>query len=321
MFYNKPWLEDEEAKARYADQFGQALTPPQTWEDLDRQMAFFHDPAQNRFGGALFRTPAYVAWEWWIRYHAKGVWPFDDGMNPLIDGEEGILALEELVAASRFLYPDAPRAGLFDNWKAFGRGNIYCNMGWGGTQKYLNRPPSGLQGQLAFSMTPGGMIAGERLTVPYFNWGRNYVVTNHCPEPEIAYLFALFASSPRQSTRSIGDLEGYFDPHRPEHYRDPGIIGAYSEPFLRVHEASMRGAVPDLYLNGHGEYFGALSDGIMAVVNGEKDAASAMSETAKRWLVITYRLGKAKQQARWRALRSRYPAAIASHLKPRLNAG
>lgn len=316
MFYNKPWLDDAEAKKRYADQFDQPLAIPKTWQELDRQMAFFHQPDQNRFGGALFRTPTYIAWEWWIRYHAKGIWPFDDEMNPLIDGEAGVVALEELVSASQFLYPKAPNAGLFDNWKAFGRGNIYCNIGWGGTQKHLNGPTSNLRGKLAFSVTPGGIVDGEKLITPYFNWGWNYVVASKSKEAEIAYLFALFASSPKQSTRSVSNPKGYFDPHRPEHYQDEGIVKAYSRPFLRAHKASMHDAIPDLYLDGHGEYFGALNEGIIAVYEGRKDAAAAMSETAKHWTIITHRLGLAKQQAGWRSLRSKYPAHVANRLRP-----
>ncbi|MEM7043429.1 MAG: extracellular solute-binding protein [Pseudomonadota bacterium] len=321
MFYNKPWLDDEDNQKRYADRFGQPLAIPETWEELDRQMAFFHQPAENRFGGALFRTPTYIAWEWWIRYHAKGFWPFDDDMTPLIDGEAGVLALEQLIAASESLYPNAPHAGLFDNWRAYARGNIYCNIGWGGTQKHLNGPTSKIRGKLAFGVTPGGTVDGARLITPYFNWGWNYVVTSRCTEPEIAYLFALFASSPEQSTRSVGDRQGYFDPHRSEHYGDDGIIEAYSKPFLDTHEFSLRNAIPDLYLDGHGEYFGALNEGIIAAQEGRKDAGRAMSDIAKRWTIITHRLGRTKQQAQWRTLRSKYPTSIADRLRPPIKAG
>jgi len=321
MFYNKPWLDNDDNQKRYADQFGQRLAIPETWQELDRQMAFFHEPGRNHFGGALFRTPTYVVWEWWIRFHAKGSWPFDDEMTPLIDGEAGVLALEELIAASASLHPGASNAGLFDNWKSYGQGNIYANIGWGGTQKYLNGPLSMLRNKLAFGMTPGGVVDGKKLVTPYFNWGWNYVVVRQSKEKEIAYLLALFASSPKQSTKAVSDPKGYFDPHRPEHYQDQAIIDAYSTPFLNVHKTSMHGVIPDLYVNGHGEYFGALREGIIAALEGRKDAATALNETAKSWTIITHRLGSAKQREQWRALRSKYPKNIANRLKPRLKAG
>ena len=53
-------------------------------------MFWVHDPDAGRFGGTLFRTPSYLAWEFWIRLHAKGVFPVDHSMRPLIDGAEGV---------------------------------------------------------------------------------------------------------------------------------------------------------------------------------------------------------------------------------------
>ena len=67
MFYNRDWLEDVEAQKRFADKFGYELTIPETWEQLDAMMKFFHRPGEDRFGGALFRNPTYIAWEFWIR--------------------------------------------------------------------------------------------------------------------------------------------------------------------------------------------------------------------------------------------------------------
>ncbi len=321
MFYNKPWLDDADNQRRYADRFGYALGIPETWQELDQQMAFFHEPDKGQFGGALFRTASYVVWEWWIRFHAKGYWPFNDDMSPMIDGEAGVTALEELVTASQSLYPKAPTAGLFENWQAYARGDIYCNIGWGGTQKHLNGPTSRLRGKLAFSNPPGGIVDGEKLVTPYFNWGWDYVVTKQSLEPEIAYLFALFASSPEQSTRSVSDPEGYFDPHRAEHYEDDRIIEAYTEPFLAAHRSCMRSAIPDLYLNGQGEYFGALSEGIMAVLKGRVDAEQALRQASKQWTLTTHRLGRQRQQAQWRTLMTKYPTNIANRLKPRRTAG
>ena len=128
------------------------------------------------------------------------------------------------------------------------RGDIYCNIGWGGTQKYLNGPASSVRGRLRFGPTPGGVIDGVTVQVPYFNWGWSYVVTAASPLPELAYLFALFASTPEMSTRAVRQVDGYFDPFRPEHYADPGIKAAYSDAFLQTHRAALEGAIPDLYL-------------------------------------------------------------------------
>jgi multiple sugar transport system substrate-binding protein len=140
-----------------------------------------------------------------------------------VNNEAGIQALAELVAASKSLYPGARTNGLFENFEAYGKGDIYANIGWGGTQKYLDSKSS-IKGKRTYGPTPGGSVNGKLLKTPYFNWGWNYVVSTLSPEQEIAYLFTLYATSPELSTIAVRDPDGYFDPFRLEHYTDPEII-------------------------------------------------------------------------------------------------
>ena len=169
MFYQQQRLSDADEQKRFADLHGYPLAVPQTWQQLDAMMAFFNRPDDKRYGGALYRVANYIAWEWWVRFHAKGYWPFDSEMEPKIDNDAGVHALEELIAASKSLYPQARTNSLFENWEAFSKGDIFCNIGWGGTQEYLNGPKSTVRGKLAFGPTPGGEVDGKRLHTPYFN--------------------------------------------------------------------------------------------------------------------------------------------------------
>lgn len=314
MFYLKEWLDNPEEQKAFADANGYALKVPDTWEELDAQLKHFHRPDKGQYGGALFRTQYFIAWEWWVRFHAKGFYPFDNDLNPQINNEAGVKALEELVAASQYLYPGARTNGLFENFEAYGKGDSYANIGWGGTQKYLNSDKSSVKGKLAFGFTPGGNVKGKLLKTPYFNWGWNYVVSSVSKEPEIAYLFTLFATSPKESTVAVRDPDGYFDPFRSEHYKDPDIIKSYSEAFLVVHEASMRGSIPDLYLKGQGEYFDALRVAIQDVDVGKQKPKEALDDVANTWNRITRRAGKKGQQEQWKFLKSLYPRSVRDEL-------
>jgi multiple sugar transport system substrate-binding protein len=314
MFYRKDWLQDPEEQKRYADRHGNKLDVPETWEELDRQLAFFHRPDSGRYGGTLFRSQYFIAWEWWIRFHAKGFYPFNDDLVPQVNNEAGVKALEELVAASKFLYPGARSNGLFENFEAYGKGDSYANIGWGGTQKYLNSDKSRVKGKLAYGPTPGGTVKGKLLRTPYFNWGWNYVVSAVSKEPEIAYLFTLYAASPELSTIAVRDPGGYFDPFRTEHYKDPDIIKIYSREFLDVHEASMRGAIPDLYLKGQGEYFDALRVNIQAADVGQKAPKEALDEVARQWDRISRRIGRKGQTVQWLFLKGEYPDGVRARL-------
>lgn len=315
IFLNKSFLSDPESQARYRDRFGTDIRPPETWDELDRQMAFFHKPDEDRYGGALFRTPRYIAWEYWVRFHAKGYWPFDEDMRPQISTDAGVEALEELIAASRSLYPLATSNGLFDNWTAFAKGNIYCNIGWGGTQKYLNGPSSKVKGNLLFCPIPGGIANGTPFSVPYFNWGWNYTVLASSSEPEIAYLFTLFSCTSEMSTIAVREANGFFDPFREAHYTDAEIEKTYSKPFLAAHRHSMQNSIPDLYLSGQSEYFDALSDNLLRADAGKLSPEQAMNLTAQQWEQTTQRLGRAEQSEQWAFLRRQYPPALQQILR------
>lgn len=310
MFYNKEMLENEDNQKRYADTHGSALAIPKTWQELDRQMAFFQRPDEGTYGGALFRTPNYIAWEFWIRFHAKGYWPFDADLRPQIGNAAGVEALTELIEASKSLYPQARTNGLFDNWAAFANGNIYCNIGWGGTQKFMNGENSKVRGKLLFGPTPGGDIDGHHMRVPYFNWGWNYTVISASNEPELAFLFALYACSPEISTLAVQEAGGFFDPFRSNHYADPQIQKTYSQSFLDAHQQSMANSIPDLYLKGQGDYFDALRQNLIQADEGKVTPERALELTTKEWELTTRRMGRSTQAEQWAFLRESYPEDV-----------
>ena len=315
MFYNKPWLNDENEKKGFADKNGYELKVPDTWPELDAMMAWFHRPDKGMFGGALFRTQYFIAWEWWGRFHAKGFYPLADDLTPQINNDAGVAALEELIAASKYLYPGAKTNGLFENFEAYGESDKFVNIGWGGTQKYLNSAKSKIKGKLDFGGMPGGMVDGKLLKTPYFNWGWNYIVSSVSPEPEIAYLYTLYACSPAMSTIAVRDPDGYFDPTRAAHYDDTEIQKTYTPEFLLAHKASMIDSIPDFYLKGQGEYFDELRVNIAAADAGSKTAKAALDDTAAAWERITRRMGARSQEVQWRFLKSSYPAGIRDRLK------
>jgi multiple sugar transport system substrate-binding protein len=314
MFYNKDWIENADENKAFSDKNGYALKVPETWEELDAMMAFFHRPDKAMYGGALFRTQYFIAWEWWGRFHAKGFYPLADDMTPQINNDAGVQALEELVKASAFQYPGAKSNGLFENFEAYGQGDKFANIGWGGTQKYLNSEKSKMKGRMLFGGMPGGKVNGELLRTPYFNWGWNYIVSSVSPEPEIAYLYTLFACSPKMSTIAVRDPAGYFDPTRKAHYEDAEIQKTYTPEFLAAHKDSMSNSIPDLYLKGQGEYFDELRVNIAAADAGTKTPKQALDDTAATWSRITRRMGARSQAVQWKFLKSLYPEAVRTRL-------
>jgi multiple sugar transport system substrate-binding protein len=315
MFYRKDLLDDPQEQKSFEREYGHRLAVPETWEELDSQVKFFYRPNKNFYGGALFRSRGFIAWEWNIRFHGKGRWLFDDNMKPQINSEEGIKAAAEMIAITKYLDPGARSNGLFENFEAYGAGRSYCNIGWGGSQKYFWDPTkSKVYGKLTWGMAPGGAVRGKKFYAPYFNWGWNYVVNRNSRAPELAYLFAQFAYSPRMSTEAVRFRGGYFDPFRTCHYTDPVIRQIYGDGFLKVHKESMTHNFPDLYLKGHGEYWDVLDANLQSADVGKKTPKQALDETAATWEKITNRVGRDRQVAQWKFLKAHYPPELAKIL-------
>lgn len=314
MFYNNRFLSNERLQKSFADKHGYALEVPQTWEQLDAMMAHVHAPEEGRYGGALFRTPTYMLWEWWVRFHAKGYFPMDDNLSPQINNDAGVKALEEMIEASKHQSPNATSNDLFDNWKEFANGNIFCDIGWGGTQKYLNSNLSNIRGDLKFGPTPGGIVNGQLLKTSYFNWGWVYTVAKTSAHKEIAYLFTLFACSPKMSTIAVREKDGYFDPFRLEHYEDAIIQDIYSIEFLSEHRSSMKNSIPDLYLRGQTQYYDALRAQISLAHDGKISAREALDKVAMIWNRLHAKFGHEGQLEQWQLLKELYPESTRHRL-------
>lgn len=295
MFYNRPMLEDKEHQARFSEQHGFQLKVPDTWEKLDKMIEYFGSLSENQLGGSLFRNRDYVAWEWWLRFHEHRTLPFNDNLEPLIATDAGIKALEDLVNVTQYLDPRTKNDGLFDNWSSFSEGNSFCNIGWGGTQKFLQK--KGFK-DLSYGKTPGAS---------HFNWGWNFVVGANSNNAEAAYLYSLYSSTPENSATAIAQAGGYFDPFRSEHYTDPRIIEIYSSDFLKVHKESLANAIPDLYLPQRTELWSALSAAIDYALDKKLSPKAALTSAARQWRKILKQEDKETLTKQWISLRSNYP--------------
>ena len=100
-----------------------------------------------------------------------------------------------------------------------------------------------------------------------------------------------------------------------EHYSDEGIKAAYTPEFLDVHRASLEAAIPDLYLQGQGEYFLVLNEWLSRALTGETSPQKALERVAQRWRLITNASGRAVQLERWMRLRAKYPRQISGVLR------
>lgn len=315
MYYNTNFLNSMVNKKRYEEEHGQNLRVPQTWDELDQQIRFFHHPQKGKYGGCLFRNSIHITGEWWMRFHAKGFYPFSKDLKPQVDNEAGIKALEEMIQITPFLHPNVMKDDVMENIKNFEKGHSYCNLGWGGAQKYYVRQKSPLLNSLTYAL-PCGLVDKSRVhSFSYFNWGTSYAVSNKSQQKELAYLFILFASSPLPSTLSIREVSGHFDPYRIEHYADTLIQNAYGKKFLTTHKRGLTNCIPDLYLHGQSEYMNSLRINIDLALHNKLKPHQAMKVIASEWEKITEANGRASQIEQWLTIKSHYPQQLQKLLK------
>ena len=156
----KDWLDNPEQNKKFADKHGYPLKVPDTWEELDALMAFFHRPDKNVRRGAVPHSIFH-------RLGMVGSVP-RQGLLPVrrrheaADQQRG--RRQGAGGADRRLEVSISRRrikGLFENFEAYGQGDKFANIGWGGTQKYLNSDKSKVKGKLAFGPMPGGKVKGN----------------------------------------------------------------------------------------------------------------------------------------------------------------
>ena len=102
-------------------------------------------------------------------------------------------------------------------------------------------------------------------------------------EPEIAYLFTLYACSPAMSTIAVRDPGGYFDPFRGAHYKDAGDPEDLHAGVSRGAQGSRwRSPFPISISRGRANISTNCGSIIAAADAGEKTPKQAMDDTASR---------------------------------------
>lgn len=314
MICNEGILSNPEVAERYADQHGAALVPPKSWQEFDRQIRFVHERLEQP-GAIMFRGNGGVEWEFWLRLHAKGIWPLNANFDPQIDSEQGIEVLEDMIETDEFVVDASGDRNFGAVWQDFQSSGAYATFGWGGTQKIFREASKGRADRYRFAPIPGGEEPGTPEALSYFNWGWSYTVVSGTDVPELALSFVNFAITPEMSSLAVRESGGFFDPFRPEHYEDPDIRDIYGPAFLAVHKNALMNAIPDFYIADRGAYFESLGAWLELALQRGIKPETALKNAADHWRLLGDEAERGNQAKRWQQLRSKYPHQVSSRLR------
>ncbi len=315
MYLRRDLLDDPVERAAFRAAAGRELGVPETWDEYLELIRFFHRPDKGLYGALEERDPE-GAWMYWLPRYLSQARPyqplFDAQMRPLLDTPQGIAATESYLATVRYSPPGITDQG--NNYSftlpQYMQGKGFATLLTIAGVKLFNGTNSPLRGKFMIAPIPGTRVDGELVRRNTIIYGNNLVVPSSARHPELAFLYAMWITSPEVSPRSVGVRGGFTDPYRWNHLRDPRIQAVYGTQALEVFGKAWDGLLPPgTGIPGDSDYLAALDANLTAAARGEIGAAEAMQRTAVAWEEITERLDRASQARHWQAFQSNFKAA------------
>lgn len=318
LYLRKDLLDDADNRRRYQSRYKRNLQIPKTWQEYQRQIEFFYDPARGFYGSCEEREPT-TGWMFWMPRYLSQSSPvrylFDENMHPLIDSPEGVAATKSYLAVLPYSPADILKEGNNYSYTVpiFKRGDCYANMMTPAGAKINSVPMSPIRDKFTTVAMPGTLIGGQLVSRPSFIYGNNIVVAASSKQKELAFLYAMWLTDPDVSLRSVLVVGGFADPYRFNHYKDEAAKQVYTSQGLDAMEKQLVNAVPaGTGLPGDNDYIQALSLNLWRAGRGDFGAEEAMKKTAAEWEAITERHGREKQKKYWKQFKEKFPTATLS---------
>ncbi len=276
--------EREKFKAKYGWEPG----CPDTYEQWYQLAEFFtRDPkgtgVPELYGAMGYRARGW-GWRWWLQqFYAKGGMPFDDGMKPLIAGKEGVEALRDYIALTKFMPKDILGWATPQAYPFYAGGNAFSIMTYPSIAIAAEHPDrSKVVGKNKYCLVPGYVVGGKLVRRAIQGYGNIFYVSNYAKHPEAAYWLSQYMTSKEVSARLVAGPNSVYDPYR-------------------------KVMAPMILIQGAVEYNDALDLNVQEALLGKITAEDALKNTAAAWEKITNQIGRRQQIEGWKALKAAYP--------------
>jgi multiple sugar transport system substrate-binding protein len=301
--------EREKFKAKYGWEPG----CPDTYEQWYQLAEFFtRDPkgtgVPEVYGAMGYRARGW-GWRWWLQqFYAKGGVPFDDGLKPLIAGKEGVEALRDYIALTKFMPKDILGWATPQAYPFYAGGNAFSIMTYPSIAIAAEHPErSKVVGRNRYCLVPGYMVGGKLVRRSLQGYGNIFYVSNYAKHPEAAYWLAQYMTSKEVSARLVAGPNSVYDPYRRSHLTDARVIKARTKEMVETHLKNAQVMAPMILIQGAVEYNDVLDQNIQEALLGKITPEDALKTTAAAWEKITNQIGRRQQIEGWKALKPAYP--------------
>jgi multiple sugar transport system substrate-binding protein len=312
LYYRKDLFNDPTEKTNFKKRFGYDLKVPETWDQYLDIATFFLRHKGEKLAGKVLNEKFYgvaemgargFSYAWWLaRFGSLGGVYFDQNMNPMINSDKGVKALDMFRESIKLSPPDVLAYGYEELKNAYLEGKVAMVIQWSDIQKKAQNPKqSKIVGKSGIAPVPGtraGNMIVRKAPMPV---GRVLAVPKTAKNPEAAYWVARYLSVVT-STHDVSSPETGLDPHRISHFNDPkafaNIIGSEeaAKEYLETVNVNLENGYPEINLPGAGNYADVLDLYINRALSGQTSSKAALDAVAKEWKAITDKLGKDKQK-------------------------
>jgi multiple sugar transport system substrate-binding protein len=304
----KDLVENPQAMAEYKAKFNQDLGCPDTVAEWAQQASFFQTSEGATRWGVKFDKPLYGALahrsiNFSYRHfpvYMKGLL-FDKDMNPRITTPDGIAAIKAFAASVDNMPKDIQGWGTPQIYPFWASGQAYSAMSFPSVISFgSSNPDSVIKRKQIACLIPGKMINGALVRRSPQAAGTGYMVSAYSKNPELAYLFIQWFTSPSVSDEAVAHPKGFWDPFRDDQVNNPAIIGRFGEQIVRTTLENSKYAASLLLIEGNYEYFKILDVNLADVMNKNITADEAAKRIEAGWNKVTSDVGRPNQIRIWR---------------------
>ena len=313
LVLRRDWLEKPDERRKFKAKYNWEPGCPDTYEQWYQLAEFFTRDSKGTGVPDLYGAMGYRArgwgWRWWLQqFYAKGGMPFDDQMKPLIAGREGVEALRDYIALTKFMPKDILGWATPQAYPFYAGGNAFSIMTYPSVAIAAEHPEkSKIAGKNRYCLVPGYMVGGRLVRRAIQGFGNIFYVSNFGKHPEAAYWLAQYMTSKEVSACLVAGPNSVYDPYRRSHLTDPRVIKARTKEMLEVHLKNAQVSPPMILVQGAVEYNDVLDANVQESLLGKLSPEQALQNTAAAWEKITNQLGRRQQIEGWKALKAAYP--------------
>lgn len=319
LYYRRDVFEDPKLKAAYKAKFNRELRVPQGWDEYAETAQFITDQmAPAVYGAVHFRKAGSPGnqFGWLQEFRSNGGVFFDDKMRAQLATDAGVTTLRQMVAANKASVPGNDDLDAVAAWATWLQGKAAMLYSWPPTgrmsENYSQRdkainfvPHSSIAGNVGYAVMPGGN--GEMAS------GYVKALAADSANPEAAYLFMQWVTSPPVSLVRVMLPYTLRDPYRMSHYNsaDYRSLWPAAKDYLSTLANAANTGVVDLIMPGWQDYALSLDQMCTSVWAGT-DPHEALTKAAAEWDGITDKIGVDAQRAAY-AQFQKLPGDYADH--------